>query len=343
VQKEIRYFGIEEGIGSHKPHDPSIVFDRGYGDCKDRVYLLHTIFNRLGILSYPALVSATFKGHFESFIPSADLFDHVILVIHLNGKSYWVDPTASHDEGPLSSIICSQYKKGLILNKGSKALEEIPKDTESTCEVYTSYRLLGDRQPIEVTVDIHHYGVSAHAVRELIKHSGSEEFGNIMLSPFKLLYGEIESIQKLQVFDQLESNHLSFVYQFKIKQPWKMSRENPKKMETVIIPLKIAQWARHMSLPMTRNSPIQLEPTASGKEVIEVIGAKPNQLSINNYSYEDEAVSFKREVSKSRSGQVSICYLTKIKNEMVPKDKVKLHLNMIQDMVKSTPIFIKSN
>src|SRR5882757_2879276 len=35
VQEEIRYFGIEIGVSANKPADPSTVFTRRFGDCKD--------------------------------------------------------------------------------------------------------------------------------------------------------------------------------------------------------------------------------------------------------------------------------------------------------------------
>src|SRR6185503_4041090 len=43
IQDEIRYLGIENGINSHQPTDPSVVFARGYGDCKDKALLFCTM------------------------------------------------------------------------------------------------------------------------------------------------------------------------------------------------------------------------------------------------------------------------------------------------------------
>ena len=53
VQEEVRYFGIEIGVNSHKPHPPNIVFERKYGDCKDKTVLLNSILRAMGIKASP--------------------------------------------------------------------------------------------------------------------------------------------------------------------------------------------------------------------------------------------------------------------------------------------------
>jgi hypothetical protein len=49
VQDDVRYFGIEIGSSSEKPTDPSRVFSRRFGDCKDKSLLFVTILRTLGI------------------------------------------------------------------------------------------------------------------------------------------------------------------------------------------------------------------------------------------------------------------------------------------------------
>src|SRR5208282_5268181 len=58
VQDEVRYFAIEIGASSEKPADPSAVFSRRFGDCKDKSLLFVTILRALGIEAYPVLVNA---------------------------------------------------------------------------------------------------------------------------------------------------------------------------------------------------------------------------------------------------------------------------------------------
>lgn len=91
VEKEIRYLGLEWGDMSHKPTPPDKVLQDLYGDCKAKVFLLHTLLTHLGIESYPAYVNSN-KNHVYS-IPSPDAFNHVILQVKIDGKIFWADPT----------------------------------------------------------------------------------------------------------------------------------------------------------------------------------------------------------------------------------------------------------
>jgi len=51
VQSDIRYVGIEIGIGGYQPHPAADVFTNRYGDCKDKATLLATLLSVAGIKS----------------------------------------------------------------------------------------------------------------------------------------------------------------------------------------------------------------------------------------------------------------------------------------------------
>ena len=48
VQHDIRYVGIELGIGGFQPHAASEVFAHHYGDCKDKATLMSSMLSRIG-------------------------------------------------------------------------------------------------------------------------------------------------------------------------------------------------------------------------------------------------------------------------------------------------------
>ncbi len=91
VRRNIRY--LSEGHGGHAfvPHDPSLVLDHKYGDCKDRAYLVSAIARQYGIPVYMALVavepSPLFTGIHTSF------FDHVICCKRDGDTDFFFDPT----------------------------------------------------------------------------------------------------------------------------------------------------------------------------------------------------------------------------------------------------------
>ncbi len=113
VQDQVRYFGAEMGENSHRPSAPADTWTRRYGDCKDKAYLLSTILARMGIQAVPALVSTSRGRAVANYVPAADVFNHVIVRIALDGKLLWVDPTISQQGGdPLDSDL-SRYGAAL--------------------------------------------------------------------------------------------------------------------------------------------------------------------------------------------------------------------------------------
>ncbi|HTZ74518.1 MAG TPA: DUF3857 and transglutaminase domain-containing protein, partial [Candidatus Aquilonibacter sp.] len=81
MQKNIRYFAVEIGIGGYQPHPAAEVFAHQFGDCKDKATLLSSMLSVIGVDSYYVIVH-TERGVVVPSYPSMD-FDHVILAIRL--------------------------------------------------------------------------------------------------------------------------------------------------------------------------------------------------------------------------------------------------------------------
>src|SRR5271166_1472951 len=56
LQSDVRYVGIEIGIGGFQPHPASDIFRSRYGDCKDKATLLSSMLKEAGIDSDYLLV-----------------------------------------------------------------------------------------------------------------------------------------------------------------------------------------------------------------------------------------------------------------------------------------------
>lgn len=79
--RNIRYFGVEIGIGGLQPHTAAEVFSRGWGDCKDKVTLLSAMLSQIGVESYYTMVD-TDRGFVRPDYPSLE-GDHMIIAIRL--------------------------------------------------------------------------------------------------------------------------------------------------------------------------------------------------------------------------------------------------------------------
>ena len=92
VQKHIRYVSIAIGTGAFKPHSCQDVLDYKYGDCKDMSSFLIALLKTIGIEAFPTLIST--KGHRRVLqdMPKPRQFDHVMVVVLLDGEYLWLDP-----------------------------------------------------------------------------------------------------------------------------------------------------------------------------------------------------------------------------------------------------------
>ena len=111
MQREIRYVGIEIGIGGLQPHPAADVFRYRYGDCKDKATLLIAMLNAVGVRATWVLVD-THRGFVDPVLPSIE-GNHAIAAIEIpagyndpdlravvtarNGKRYLIfDPTDTY-------------------------------------------------------------------------------------------------------------------------------------------------------------------------------------------------------------------------------------------------------
>jgi len=81
IQRNIRYFAVEIGIGGWQPHPATEVFAHQYGDCKDKATLLSAMLHEIGIASYYLAVDDR-RGVIHPDYPSIYM-DHMILAVRL--------------------------------------------------------------------------------------------------------------------------------------------------------------------------------------------------------------------------------------------------------------------
>ena len=125
VQDDVRYFGIEMGDNTHRPHAPAETWQRRFGDCKDKVYLLVALLDRMGIEAVPALVATDRGKALAGFVPSASVFDHVIARAVVGGETLWMDPTITLQGGLAGEYDLADYGAALAIFPGNGRIEPI--------------------------------------------------------------------------------------------------------------------------------------------------------------------------------------------------------------------------
>ena len=180
MQRNIRYVGIEIGIGGWQPHAAEEIFRNRYGDCKDKVTLLRAMLESVGIHATWVLVD-TSRGFVDPQLPSVD-GNHAIAAIELpagyaspvlesvvtgkNGKRYLIfDPT---DEWtPIGQIRPALQGGYGILSEGAESqLIELPRLTPAADRIaHTIHAQLLADGSLEAAVVEQRFGYAADRPR----------------------------------------------------------------------------------------------------------------------------------------------------------------------------------
>ncbi len=224
VQDDIRYFGLELGVNSHMPHQPNEVFNKKFGDCKDKVLLLNTILKELGYSAKPVLVSMNIQEAIANRLPSPYAFDHVISMVEVDGKKYFIDPTQQQKGKQLESLGHHAYGKGLVISDDSKNIIDINiPDYEFGMVVNETYQTDDFRNNTKLNVKTIYKGISADSYRAWYKLNNVEDIRKSYLNFYKKKYPDIKSVKPVTIHDNEALNQINVEEEYNLKSLWESS------------------------------------------------------------------------------------------------------------------------
>jgi len=159
LQHDVRYVGIELGIGGWQPHPAPEVFAHRYGDCKDKATLMSSMLQEIGVDSYYVAIY-TRRGSVTPDTPANLAFNHVILAIQLPGglddasliatmqhprlgKLLFFDPTNELTPfGQIRGHLQANY--GLLVTPDGGELVELPMQPSTTDGIQRTAKLTLD-------------------------------------------------------------------------------------------------------------------------------------------------------------------------------------------------------
>jgi hypothetical protein len=190
IQKNVRYFVVERGIGGFQSHFAGDIFRNRYGDCKDKTTLLISMLQAVGIQAHYVLVDDR-RGVVDPDAPSL-YGDHMITAIEIptdvkdprllaittgkDGKRYLIfDPTNEHTPvGNLPYYLQGSYG---ILSAGDQSqlipLPVLAPDSNGTDEK-GAFTLSADGS-LSGSVDTLHTGSAGADFRWILKYTDDKE------------------------------------------------------------------------------------------------------------------------------------------------------------------------
>jgi lipoprotein NlpI/transglutaminase-like putative cysteine protease len=237
VQTEIRYFGTETGLNSHKPEAPQKVLEQRFGDCKDKVGLLIALLKRLDIPATPVLVSTGLRGSVEALLPSPLAFNHVIARVDLKGTTYWLDATRSGQSGQLATRQAGGFNHGLALEAATSGLADLPKQYDTVrAEVRDAFTVTDFARGAALESRVTYRGDLAEVVRSAIASRSMADVETQMTQPYARLYPKLVKTAPLRVESSESDDALTLVQHFDIADFWKFPDER-------LLVGEFAQWS----------------------------------------------------------------------------------------------------
>lgn len=226
VQADVRYFGTETGLNSHRPAPPDKVLEQRFGDCKDKVGLLVALLRRLGIEASPVLVSSYMRGHADAVLPSPLAFNHVIARVDVGGKTHWLDGTRGHQSGELANRQAIGFDKGLPLAADVTALAALPNAFgEKRMEVRDIFRVTRFVDGVALESRITYRGDLAELMREALATRNVADIETQLVAPYARVYPKLKSAAPMRIENSQSDDAVTLVQSFSIDDFWRFPEQ----------------------------------------------------------------------------------------------------------------------
>jgi transglutaminase-like putative cysteine protease len=296
VQREIRYLGVSIGAGSHAPNSPDLVFERRFGDCKDKTLLLLTLLDRLGIEARAALVNTGLLRGLSGRHASPGQFDHVVVRARLGGQDYWLDPTRAVQNADLQHLVQADYQLALVVDPATQGLSGMQrKDATSRRHVRATFDARkGFDRPVAFSVVTTVSGGAAESLRNTLSSTNRAELSKDYVNFYASYYPGIVISAPLAVSDDERRNRITTTERYTIAKLSEWS-ESEQRFNAPISAPDVAELLRApasavRSAPLWQSHPLDVS--------VETEALLPEQWPIKAQTVKvaDPAFSFERTI-----------------------------------------------
>ena len=329
VQDEIRYLGIEIGPNSLEPRPPGKVLHDRFGDCKDKALLLVTLLRRLGVTAFPVLVSSSASEVTTDTLPSPVVFDHVVVKVTIAERTFFLDPTVTHQRGDPQRLRADDFGLALVIAPNVTALERMAPDPSEGPQVdlLESYDVTKGNAPVTLRVVTQFVNTSAVAER---RHFGTESIAEIQRKYENFYTKRFSSVRvagQLAYQDSEETNTVSVTEQYELSAFWQDGKRT------------LDAWSiqQHLEKPsvVKRTMPLAVPHPLDVQHVLSIDGLGDADYDTSSADLRDGALHFTRTASKVGS-QLRLVYRLRSLADRVRTDEIPNHLKLLDDIWSAT-------
>lgn len=299
VQDDIRYLGLESGIGAYKPFSPNKVFEQRYGDCKDKSLLMVAMLKSMNIEAYPVLVNTYLKGSIKKLLPASEHFNHCIVkVVDKNKNEFWYDPTISNQGGEYNTTSFPDYRFGLVLKEGNEEFDYIYPSTSQSVDVIDVFTLDENGKGASLSISTTYYENEADYMRQYFKNNSISSIQKEYEKYYSKYFSNIKSIQKPKYKDDLKNNIFIIKEGYRIDSLWSSSI-NKGQITTNFYPYTIID-VLSMPAKLERKTPFQLSYPIERSHTIKIHLPKDWNMSQNSFNINSPSISYSQDIYYNR-------------------------------------------
>lgn len=337
VQNEVRYLGLEMGVRSHRPGSPEAILKQRYGDCKDKSRLLLSILTAMNIKAKAALVNSYNGRKLLQVLPTPKAFNHAIVMIQLDGKTYWLDPTRNHQKGNLKTLYQRNYEYALVLTDKTSKLTCMADDIKGphTKTVEETFDISGGADHYTnywVTTSMERY--YADSMRQELAATSRNEIQQSYLNYIASnYYPGVQTAEPLSIKDDASRNRLTIREKYVIPKIWSTS-DDERHLYFTLEPFLIRDHIKNVSAPV-RTMPYAVTHPVLYKQTTRV--HTPPDSTFENESFEltNEAFKFSRNVTFADNILVIDYSYESLKDHVLPAD-IKTYAKDISTVLDQT-------
>jgi len=341
VQNEIRYLGLEDGIGSYKPFSPNKVFNQRFGDCKDKTLLMVTMLKAMNIEAYPMLVSTTLGQTLPEILPSPKIFDHVVLkVIHKSGRHLFYDPTITNQKGTYDKIYFPNYVNGLVIKEGNSNLEELQTFSDNLIEVFDEFDLEDVGKGATLKIKTVYYEYEADKMRYYYKNNSLSVIKKDFKGYYSNYYKNIEVAEDPIIKDDSLNNKVTIFEQYKLQDIWEEVVTDGDDIGVTFTPTAIYDI---LIVPTERKKTkeLALYYPASKRHTIKVKLPRAWNISPTDYNIYSKDFYYEFEGTYNRSSQeLTLMSYYKNQSSYVKPENFEQYYNDIKDLENRIAYYI---
>lgn len=331
VQDEIRYLGLESGIGAYKPHSPEKVYRQKFGDCKDKSLLLVALLQKEGISAFPLLVNTSLKHNLDKLQPSNSVFDHCVVAISLEDNNYFIDPTISMQGGDLENNYFPDYGLGLLIKENNSELLALPKPKISEIDIQEKIYVdsVGGQAMIEIKTI--YRGNKADNVRAEFENNPHSSIQKDYLNFYNNLYPGIKETEKIRFYDEhrFDNNEVLVEENYKVVQFW-LQDENENYIYSRVYPLVLESLINYPSAS-TRNSHYNLGSPFSFKQETQVMLPETWHVEEANKQIEGSSFQYTNQI-RGFGERIAVKYAYDLTNDFIEGEMLPEFLSAHEDI-----------